>query len=829
MTTVTDSRDLCMALMLAETESEVVQVLTDSGYWSDPSYWRYLGDNENNFSSVGNQQSEAIAALVEKIVNGVDARLINACLEAGIDPTSAEAPRSIREAVARYFENRPLDSERAGRIAEWDDVQTTAEGRLLTDAVSGLKPEDGWPSITISDQGEGQPPDEFQNTFMSLQRSNKLRIPFVQGKFNMGGTGALSFTGQDHRVQLIISRRNPLLLGPEHSKRDEEWAFTIVRREPPTGNIRSSVFTYLAPLDATHDRTGRVLSFREDSWPIFPEITTRSKNAHGRKAEHGSLVKLYEYTWSGTKTNVILARDGLLRRLDQSLPEVALPVRLYECRDYKGHAGSFETNILGLTARLERDRAEKLEPGFPVTSVIDLDGAKVKTQVFAFKKDQAKEYRTQKNAIMFSVNGQTHATQSADFFRRKSVNKSYLADSLLVSVDCSSIDGQQREDLFMNSRDRLRDTHVAEHLIDELEEFLLSNQHLRDLQMRRREESLREKLEDSKPLASALEDLMKQSPTLSKLFLQGLSIQSPFPPKAGTGGGEAGTFEGKPYPTFFRFFGKTNLDSLNRDAYLNVRSRVAFETDAQDDYFIRELDQGTWEVSRTDADGNRLLLPNCRMDGPAYGVANLKIELPQDVKEGDRLSILVSVSDPSRVEPFENRLELTIRRERTPSKGGKGKRRISNRGKGSKGSTTTLALPNIKRITEEDWIERSDIHPWNEKSALVIVSGGDESETSIYDFFVNVDNKYLRASQKEGKEDARLLEKKFTYSLVLMGLALIQDKANESGIDEDNEQKASLDESESIETFVSRVSEALAIVALPLLEVLGGLELNEAL
>lgn len=37
----------------------------------------------------GNQQSSPEAALVEKLVNSVDARLISACREARIDPESA--------------------------------------------------------------------------------------------------------------------------------------------------------------------------------------------------------------------------------------------------------------------------------------------------------------------------------------------------------------------------------------------------------------------------------------------------------------------------------------------------------------------------------------------------------------------------------------------------------------------------------------------------------------------------------------------------------------------------------------------------------------------
>ena len=59
--------ELCLALMRADPENEVVAVLTEAGYWYDPSRWRFFGDAENNFSTIGNQQSEAIAALVEKI------------------------------------------------------------------------------------------------------------------------------------------------------------------------------------------------------------------------------------------------------------------------------------------------------------------------------------------------------------------------------------------------------------------------------------------------------------------------------------------------------------------------------------------------------------------------------------------------------------------------------------------------------------------------------------------------------------------------------------------------------------------------------------------
>ena len=77
--------------------------------------------------------------------------------------------------------------------------------------------------------------------------------------------------------------------------------------------------------------------------------------------------------------------------------------------------------------------------------------------IYAFKKDKASGYRTAKQGVIFAVNGQAHASLPTYFFRKKEVEMSYLADSLLVMVDCTDILGEMREDLFMNSRDRLRD------------------------------------------------------------------------------------------------------------------------------------------------------------------------------------------------------------------------------------------------------------------------------------------------------------------------------------------------------------------------------------
>src|SRR5260370_8158658 len=94
----------------------------------------------------------------------------------------------------------------------------------------------------MSDCGEGQTPERMPETLLSLNKSNKLRIPFVQGKFNMGGTGVLKFCGR-HNLQLIVTRRNPAILnGKFNDTSDDHWAFTSVHPQDPNPAPRTPAY-----------------------------------------------------------------------------------------------------------------------------------------------------------------------------------------------------------------------------------------------------------------------------------------------------------------------------------------------------------------------------------------------------------------------------------------------------------------------------------------------------------------------------------------------------------------------------------------------------------
>ena len=98
-----DNKAFALSLAACESETAIISLLEKLSLWDNPLCWRAFGDNDNNWSTIGNQQSYPDAALVEKIVNSVDALLMKECMVRGIAPDSDKAPKSIAAALEEYF------------------------------------------------------------------------------------------------------------------------------------------------------------------------------------------------------------------------------------------------------------------------------------------------------------------------------------------------------------------------------------------------------------------------------------------------------------------------------------------------------------------------------------------------------------------------------------------------------------------------------------------------------------------------------------------------------------------------------------------------------
>src|SRR6266536_1691710 len=325
-------------LVEAENEVDVLQILKSRGLLTDRTRWKYLGNMPNNQAIVQSQQSNASAALIEKVTNGIDAIFLRYCKAQGIDPRGPLAPKTMARAVETFL----------GDLSEQDskEIRHLAEEFLVLYA-TGSKAR---PSLSLYDAGEGQLAHDFPSTFCSLiygsnNGSYKGAIPFVQGRFNMGSTGVLPFCSDERKLQLIVSRV------PEDvaNRTDHEWAFTVFcffhsKQDPAwkylVGSDNEVMTAGIKPLGLvprTNAKSGEI--------PMPRERTVRS----------GTLIKMYDY--KAPRSNVC---GELFKKIEDYLLRPALPLRIVECRP------EYKANVMGVTVwnRLGAWAEKKLEEGF---------------------------------------------------------------------------------------------------------------------------------------------------------------------------------------------------------------------------------------------------------------------------------------------------------------------------------------------------------------------------------------------------------------------------------------------------------------------------------
>jgi hypothetical protein len=827
-------KELCLKLLLADSEEEVVSILKKAGYWDDRNLWRLYGDKEGNFAQIGNQSSFPEAALVEKVVNSIDARLMSECRSQGIDPESDNAPRSLRDAIARFYEEREAKDDEVGTLANWPKAKRTEQSRFIAIAATGGRPIRGQRPknmcLTITDQGEGQSPKRLPHTILSLNEKNKQRIRFVQGKFNMGGSGALRFLG-NHGLQLVITKRHPELASREHSEDNtvDEWAVTVVRREEPSnksGEPIHSEFTYLAPFDASEKpRNGEVLRFQSNTLKLMPH----QDEPYAREIEWGTAIKLYEYETNVGQSNV-LRKDGLLYALERLMPEIPLPVRIHECREgYRGKEGSYETPIAGLVVRLIDGKGDNLEPSFPLTVQLRAAGMNMKARIYAFKEDKASTY-LKDEGVIFAINGQAHGYLPKSIFSRtKAVRLPRLRDSLLVLVDCSSLGPVQREDLFMSSRDRLSKKPVRYEVEREIEQMLSENPELKRLQQKRREQDVESKLSEERPLEEVIGKVLKASPTLKTLFLHGQRLAKPFSNggggrKGNNGGSDEGNgdFKGKRHPTYFKIQDIPYKEVYKRNCEKGRRCRIKFETDVENEYFDRPEDQGHFDLEIIESSKD--------MSSPSYslvledGKAFLNMALPEEVEFDDWFTIQTTVNDSTLLDPFVNIIKLRVLSKMIHKPGAKvpGKKRKGG-GKGNNTSSQGIKLPKVEPVRQDDKHWRK--YKFTMETACHVISDPIEVDGKMqleHVFYINMDNNSLRTEIKYSKQDPRLLEAKFKYGNVLLGLGMLyqadNNELNNNAGNNDKDQQAGM-----VQDQIKQVSKAVAPVLLPMIDQLAGL------
>lgn len=639
-----DPKALFRELYEAKDEATVQSILDREAELFQDGNWKPLGGNYSNFSVVKNQQSSPIAAIIEKVTNSIDALLMKKAYEIGVDPKSADAPRSMEEAVKRFFPDHSNWDLQQQRRQQAEEIQVIADGK-------GAPSKNNPTCVIIYDNGEGQHPEDFENTFLSLLRSNKNSIPFVQGKFNMGGSGALVFAGK-RRFQLIASKRYDgtgefgFTLIREHVKKDDDMA-------------KETWYEYWLP---------------EGHVPSFP-ITSLDLGLHNRQFKTGTILKLYNYQFP---SGYSAFSQDLNQSITEFLFEPALPILTKDTPIRYPKNKVLETDLFGLKRRLEREKDDYLEDRFseefdespigPMKVSCFVFKTKVKDSDAKETKDTIrKRYFKNDMSVMFSMNGQVHGSLGTGFITQ-SLKMNMLKHHLLIHVDCTHMNYEFRKELFMASRDRLKDGEEMQVLRKILADKLSrKGGRLWEIQEKRKAAVDIDTSASTQDLLRSFAKTMPLDPELKRMLQQALKVDmrsdKPGPEKK-----KAVPKEPKPeepfkptrFPSFLKLDRKKGGGTEVTMIPLGGERTIKLKTDVENDYFDRVEESGEMSVSLLS------MVPNETSGGTAAGspkgitdVFSVAKSSPKDgtirialspkmgeLKVGDQVQVKVSLSAP---------------------------------------------------------------------------------------------------------------------------------------------------------------------------------------
>ncbi len=731
-----DPRALCRRLLDAESENEVLAVIDSVPEMTSQKNWRPLDGRETNFNITSNQASDGGKALTELMTNMVDAVLMKHALKKGIDPRGKKAPATMHEAVDKLIKNL-----RGGKLtsldAKDDWLRSFAQSNLIIGVTGARSKRKGLPCYTFVDNGEGQEPEKFVDTFLSLSTGNKKDIPFVQGKYNMGSSGVLGYCGLKW-FKLIVSRRYDGA-GP--------WGFTLMRKRPGGGMPIAEYFVL---------PNGKIPSFSEDA--LYPFVKGDGKRYQGIHLATGTVIKLYDYQIGSRFASGF---RGSREALNENLVETILPFRILDFRQTPDPKRTGERaegidarpfygmEFLLLNSQKEEENSEGASDAddeaagtstIAVSNDVYHDLGRITISAIKLKRVLPGWLKTSNNRVFHAVNGQVQFKQTRGYLSQ-SCGFPALKDRVVVIVDASDLSFEAHNEVWKGDREHIRNTIVGERYQEVVTTAIKESKALQDLQ----HEVAREELQQA--AKSGGDELFQKLVDADRNIAGLLTNRDPVItlPSSGAGekGGDAGegSFEGKYSPTYLRFEEKLHDKALALP--INRSRPVTARTDAENGYLQRADNTGRLLIARAiyDRFGVRAQLHDGRLTLFLDPVASA-------LKVGDEIVLKVGLQDPSMAQPVADEIRIRIVEEEKEAKKQKAKteQKAGEKGKkeGSGKDAPTHGLPKYKLLTIDGRAVGDDpnteIWPegFNEYDGGKVEDFGDEGVL----YKINYDNTY---------------------------------------------------------------------------------------
>lgn len=636
-----DSREVCFRLLDCESESAVDQVIAAVPELSDAANWYPIDGRETNFNVVTNQASTGGKALTELCTNMVDAVLMKHAHLKGISLTGPDAPQSVIAGVRDLVE---LRGARSGVLAEVDDrryLREFAEENLVIGVTGGTRRGTAM-CFTFVDNGEGQNASDFEDTFLSLSKGNKSAIPFVQGKYNMGSSGVLTYCGR-RWYKLIVSRRYD---------GTSTWGWTLVRRRPGSG---MPVAEYVKP-------AGKIPEFPADA-VLRPMKLQSGQRDDKVSRDTGTIVKLYSY-----QMGAAVSFRNIRESLNENLVSTVLPFRLMDYRVRPQRTGRRaqgvdERQVEGMEFLLLRRDVEEesaddndeqvYEPGREqhIGDIDHPDLGHITLRCIVLGKELPGWLRSPRNSsrVFHAVNGQVQYKQNRAYLST-GCKLPGLKDRIVVIVDASDLSEAAHNDVWKGDRENIRETEIGQLYKSEVTALLQRSDYLKELQQRIAREETENLVEESQ--VSLFQGLVNADPSIAQLLPGGSLVT--LPGHIGRGGVEPPEYTGQYSPTFLELVSR-QIQENGAEIAVDGRRAVSFRTDAVNDYLTRPDNRG--RIITIGGLRERFSYTSSLRDGR---LTITFTALPDRVSPGDEIAFTVGLLDDAMPEPVTTDMRLLV-------------------------------------------------------------------------------------------------------------------------------------------------------------------------
>ena len=357
--------------------------------------------------------------------------------------------------------------------------------------------------------------------------------------------------------------------------------------------------------------------------------------------------------------------------------EPALPIITIDKKERYPEDKNLERDLYGLKRRLEEDANKYVEEYFlekfsnkEIGEVIitcyvfktRIEGKDVKES----KKSIRREFFKNNMSVLFSLNGQVHGHYTSEFVTR-ALKCELLKNYLLIHVDCTQMKKRFRDELFMASRDRLKDGDEARKLREILANTLKKGR-LNEIYKKRRDfisvdagdaQELLRSFTKNLPLKSDLVKLLGQTFKLDERESKSKNQKAKdvrekvkISPKP---------FNPKRFPSYFKLESKSSEGEPVTEIPLGGERTIKFSSDVENEYFVRVAEEGELKLAivgyqsnnegksgKPENSQNVEQLFDVVKKSPNDGTIKVILIPTQDVQVGDAVKIKATLTSPGK-------------------------------------------------------------------------------------------------------------------------------------------------------------------------------------